>query len=68
MNSIDLIAEINSDKLNDSFIKLYGNNEDVIKAQKKRYVQAVFPADLLRNCYRIYILQRSRRIRELLLD
>lgn len=41
MNSVDLIAEINSDKLNDSFIKLYGNSEDVIKAQKKRYVQAV---------------------------
>lgn len=36
MNSIDLITEINSDKLNDSFIKLYGNSEDVIKVQKKR--------------------------------
>ena len=41
MNSVDLIAKINSDNLNDSFIKLYGNNEDVIKVQKKRYTQAV---------------------------
>lgn len=41
MNSVDLIAHINSDKLNDSFAKLYGNNEDVINAQKKRYTQAV---------------------------
>lgn len=36
-----MIIEINSDKLSDSFIKLYGNNEYVIKDQKKRYMQAV---------------------------
>ncbi len=41
MNCMEFINKIENDGLNDSLIKLYGSSEDVLKAQKERYIQAV---------------------------
>lgn len=41
MNSFELIQKIENGELNDVFVKLYGNNDSVIKKQQERYIQAV---------------------------
>ena len=41
MNSLELLAEIESGRANDKFALLYGNRKDVIEKQKSRYVDAI---------------------------
>lgn len=41
MNGSELIADIESGRVNDKFTLLYGNGEDVTKQQKDRYIQAI---------------------------